>query len=97
MSEKSPWQLWKEKNPGDPVRPWDLLNPKIGRVDEETKNYRYNHCLGCKHLIQATKTCTKCGCFMTEKTKLPHASCPIGLWGAVTVGTVTSEGEQNGQ
>jgi hypothetical protein len=22
---------------------------------------------------------------MTEKAKLPHASCPVGKWGAVTV------------
>lgn len=85
MAEKSKWELFKEKNSNDKVRPWDLINPKIGRVDEETQKYRYEeHCLKCPHLIQATKTCKKCGCFMTEKTKLPHASCPIGKWGAVT-------------
>jgi hypothetical protein len=95
MSEKSPWQLWKEKNPGDPVRPWDLINPNVKRVDDETRDYRLNHCLGCTHLIKATKTCTKCGCFMTEKTKLAHASCPIGLWGAVTIEPTNPEGEQN--
>lgn len=83
MSQKSPWQLWKEKNPGDSVRPWDLLNPNIGRVDEDTYKYRMDHCLKCPHLIKATKTCKKCGCFMTEKNKLPHASCPIGKWGAI--------------
>jgi len=52
MSEKSPWQLWKEKNPGDSVRPWDLINPNVKRVDDETRDYRLNHCLGCKHLIK---------------------------------------------
>ena len=84
MSEKTPWQLWKEKTEGDKVRPWDLINPKIVHVDEEIKNYRYDMCLNCPSLIQATKTCKKCGCFMSEKTKLPHASCPIGKWGAIT-------------
>jgi hypothetical protein len=84
--EKRPWDIWKEKNAGDAVRPWDLVNPKVKRVDEETQKYRYEtHCLNCPFLIQATKTCKKCGCFMTEKTKLAHASCPIGKWGAVTV------------
>jgi hypothetical protein len=79
---KSNWQLWKEKQAGDPVRPWDLLNPNIQNVDDETFNDRYNLCLKCPSLIQATKTCKKCGCFMTQKAKLPHASCPIGKWGA---------------
>jgi hypothetical protein len=83
---KRPWDIWKEKHAGDPARPWDLVNPKIGRVDDETYEYRYtNHCLNCPFLIQATKTCKKCGCFMTKKAELPHASCPIGKWGPVTV------------
>jgi hypothetical protein len=85
MPEKSKWELFKEKQPGDKVRPWDLINPNIGRVDEAVFKYRYEEgCLKCPSLIQATKTCKKCGCFMTEKAKLPHASCPIGIWGAIT-------------
>lgn len=84
MSEKTPWKLWKEKNAGDSVRPWDLINPNIDRVDEDTFKYRYeNHCLNCPSLIQLTKTCKKCGCFMKEKAQLPHASCPLGKWGAI--------------
>jgi hypothetical protein len=83
MTQKSPWQMWKEKNSGDSVRPWDLLNPNVDRVDEETYKYRMDHCLNCPNLIKLTKTCKKCGCFMTEKSKLSHASCPIGKWGAI--------------
>jgi hypothetical protein len=84
LSEKSPWQLWKEKNAGDPVRPWDLLNPNIDRVDDDVFKYRYeDNCLKCPSLIQATKQCKKCGCFMKEKAKLPHATCPLGKWGAI--------------
>lgn len=83
MSEKSPWQLWKEKSAGDTVRPWDLINPNIENVDDETRKYRYDLCKSCPSLIQSTKTCKKCGCFMKEKTKLPHASCPLGKWGAI--------------
>lgn len=84
MSDKTPWQLWKEKTEGDSVRPWDLINPNIGHVDKDVRDYRYNLCLNCPSLIKATKTCKKCGCFMSEKTKLPHATCPIGKWGAIT-------------
>jgi len=78
---KSNWQLWKEKQPGDTVRPWDLVNPNIEHVDEATQQHRYNICLSCPSLIQATKQCKKCACFMNQKTKLPHASCPLGKWG----------------
>jgi hypothetical protein len=93
--KKRPWDIWKEKNAGDSARPWDLVNPKIGRVDDEIYKARYEDgCLKCEHLINITKTCRKCGCFMTEKAKLPHASCPVGKWDAVTVGT--DKGEPNG-
>jgi hypothetical protein len=83
LTEKSRWELWKEKSAGDTVRPWDLLNPNIEKVDEDTFNYRYNLCLGCPSLIQLTKQCKKCGCFMKEKAGLPHATCPLGKWGAI--------------
>jgi hypothetical protein len=37
-------------------------------------------CLNCEYLINMTKTCMKCGCFMTIKTRIEEASCPIGKW-----------------
>lgn len=83
MSEKSAWQLWKEKQAGDSVRPWDLINPKIDHVDDETFNDRYNLCKKCPSFIKATSQCKKCLCFMNQKAKLPHANCPIGKWGEV--------------
>lgn len=64
-----------------PARPWDMFNKNIGRVKTEVAEARFAACLGCKHLIKATKQCKKCGCFMEAKTKLPHAECPIGKWG----------------
>lgn len=64
-----------------PVRPWDLFNKKMGRVPVEIHDERYNICKGCEHFLKITKQCTKCGCFMHEKTKLSDAECPINKWG----------------
>ena len=38
-------------------------------------------CNGCEFLTKTTKQCEKCGCFMTAKTRLANAECPIGKWG----------------
>ena len=82
MSEKTPWQKWKEAQ-GE-SRPWDLLNPSIKRVTPEIYEYRFEkNCLECPFLIKLTTTCKKCGCFMREKAKLANAGCPMGKWGPV--------------
>ena len=80
-SEKSAWQQWKE-NLGE-TRPWDLINPNTQWASEEEANKRYSICKMCPELISLTSQCKKCGCFMAAKTKLAHASCPIGKWGTV--------------
>lgn len=77
---KNKWELWKEKNPGDSVRPWDMINPKIEKISEEEAKKRLDICFSCDRLIKLTTQCKECGCFMNLKTKLPHASCPIGKW-----------------
>ena len=33
---KSKWEIWKEKQPGDYARPWDMINPKIQNVSDDT-------------------------------------------------------------
>lgn len=75
--QKSRWQLYKEKNG---VTPLDLLNPKTKTATEEEYSKRYSICLECPELVQLTKQCKKCGCFMTAKTKLEAAKCPLGKW-----------------
>lgn len=74
----SSWKEWK-KNLGE-TRPWDMINPNTGFVDESVAKNRMAICLGCPELIKVTKQCTKCGCFMHLKTKLENAVCPIGKW-----------------
>lgn len=73
----SRWAEYKEKNG---VTPLDLLNPKTKRVSDEVANSRLDICNSCPQLIQLTKQCKKCGCFMTAKTKIEAARCPIGNW-----------------
>jgi len=72
------WQEWK-KNLGT-TRPWDLVDPRIPLANKQVAEDRYNVCLECPELIQLTKQCKKCGCFMSGKTKLAEAKCPIGKW-----------------
>ena len=81
MSEDTPWEKWKKSN--KTVKPWDLLNPNIERVDEEVFNYRYNICQACPSFINLTKQCKKCACIMNQKAKLSQATCPLGKWGAI--------------
>lgn len=61
------------------VKPWDFfLKPNFSVKSKAEK--RINICNSCSELIKLTKTCKKCGCFMTAKVKLEKASCPIGKW-----------------
>ena len=62
------------------VRPWDLFNSKQPRAIEELAAERLNTCFECEFLIKLTSQCKKCGCLMPLKTKLEHATCPIGKW-----------------
>lgn len=71
------WEEYK-KNLGD-SRPWHLLN-KDNYVEDSVQTNRYNICLECPELIDITKQCKKCGCFMNQKTKLKTANCPLGKW-----------------
>jgi hypothetical protein len=73
-----------------PARPWDLFNKNLGRVQTDVADERYAICLSCPELVQATKTCKECGCFMTAKVKLPNAYCPLHKWDVVKV-SITEE------
>jgi hypothetical protein len=78
MSEnKSRWELYKEKNG---VTMFDAINPNTAQADDAEADARYKACLSCPELVSLTKQCKRCGCFMSVKTKLKHARCPIGKW-----------------
>jgi len=75
--DKSPWQKYKEQLAQ--ANPLHLLN-KSHYTDEQTAKTRYDICLECPELIQLSKQCKKCGCFMAAKTKLKMATCPLNKW-----------------
>lgn len=68
--------------PEKKVRPWDLFNKKMGRVDNETYKNRLEICQSCPELLKSTFQCKKCGCLMKQKCKLSDASCPLKKWDA---------------
>lgn len=73
----SRWEEYKKKNG---VTPLDMLNPNTLHATEEVANQRYAVCLECPELINLTKQCKQCGCFMFAKTKLAAAKCPLEKW-----------------
>lgn len=75
---KNIWEKYKQ-NLGE-TRPWDLVNPNTEWAPEDTAKQRFDICQQCPELIKLTKQCKKCGCFMAAKTKLAHATCPLGKW-----------------
>lgn len=64
----------------DDVKPWDMFDPRVERASEEEAIRRFNICKKCPELIEMTRRCQLCGCFMYAKTKLKEANCPIGKW-----------------
>jgi len=71
------WEEYKKKNG---VTPLDMLSPQTIKASNELAEQRFDICKTCPELIQLTKQCKKCGCFMTAKTRLQAAKCPIGKW-----------------
>jgi hypothetical protein len=61
------------------VSPWDLIHPSNYTTDDVSEK-RYSICNSCPLFSSLTKRCNECGCFMTLKTKLKYASCPVGKW-----------------
>ena len=72
------WNDYKKKL--GTTRPWDIVNPKTAKIDENESEKRLAICESCPSLIKLTHQCKECGCFMKLKTKLKEATCPLGKW-----------------
>ncbi len=62
------------------AKPWDFFNPNTEYVTDEEAGKRMGICKSCPLLFKPTNQCKQCGCFMNLKTKMSHATCPIGKW-----------------
>lgn len=53
---------------------------KLVAVDVTVRTERLDTCNQCEQLIRSTNQCSKCGCFVSAKTWLASASCPLKKW-----------------
>lgn len=67
-----------EEEPMRPVKPWDLLNKKNWTM-EEVRAKRLEICHACPDLNKRGQ-CIHCNCFMSAKTALENAYCPLRKW-----------------
>jgi hypothetical protein len=74
------WEQFKKLKNSNEVKPWDFLKPSTEYAEKEEAEKRFSICLECPQLIQSTKRCSECGCFMAAKTKLKLATCPLNKW-----------------
>lgn len=61
----------------------EIAKGKSAFCSTESTKERLSICRTCPEYISSTSQCRRCGCFMSAKTKLKHASCPLGKWGKV--------------
>lgn len=67
------------KDNGD-VEFFDLFDPNQPRSDKDLIEYRLEICNKCPFFNKRLKKCRQCGCFMSLKTTLKSAKCPVGHW-----------------
>ena len=58
----------------------DLFDPRMERSHKELVDQRLAICNECPWLKKASMRCKQCGCFMTLKTTLLDAKCPLEKW-----------------
>jgi hypothetical protein len=78
--EKLPHEM--NDNEHKDARPFDLLNSE-NYTTQEIRDSRYDICLGCDRLFKPARACKECNCFMSLKTWIKFASCPLGKWHSV--------------
>lgn len=77
VTEKTPWQKYKEKNG---VTFFDLLNPASQKSDSILSKARLEICQSCDKYLDSVKQCKECGCIMPLKVRLANAKCPLAKW-----------------
>ena len=49
-------------------------------VSPKVAQSRQNICNSCEHRRKFVNQCSICGCFLTAKTKMLYAECPLKKW-----------------
>lgn len=49
-------------------------------AEPEIAHDRIEICNSCEFLIEVTRNCKKCGCFVDGKTKIAASKCPVNKW-----------------
>jgi hypothetical protein len=49
-------------------------------VPEIVSSQRQDICNDCEYRIKTTNQCSKCGCFLSAKTKFRQEECPLQKW-----------------
>jgi hypothetical protein len=52
-------------------------------VSDDIQRERMRICSSCEFFRYSDNRCSKCGCFMQNKTKLKKVECPVHKWDAV--------------
>ena len=76
----SKYEKWKETYNKSRIHDVLLALNSDNHVREEISSKRMEICNVCPELIQITKQCKKCMCFMLIKTKVNSVYCPLGKW-----------------
>lgn len=58
----------------------DLFDPRQPRSNKEMIESRLAICNECPWFVKKLAKCRRCGCFMTLKTTLENAKCPLDKW-----------------
>jgi hypothetical protein len=49
-------------------------------ASKELAHERYEICKSCEHLVDLTKQCNQCWCWLPAKVRKYSTRCPIGKW-----------------
>jgi len=59
---------------------FDELRDFLNIPPAELAQKRLSICRGCEYFEAHYSRCSKCGCIMPVKVRLPKMKCPVGKW-----------------
>jgi hypothetical protein len=85
--EKLPCKTCNKKMPSLGKQAVNFITATVDHVADGMKNVspeeqerRMSICRDCPFFVEGSERCSKCGCFLSKKTKWKSSSCPINKW-----------------